>query len=129
LECAGFSGAVERAENLERRIISVRTKSGAEVTAVQTLRAVERVTPCAPSEVSTMRMEHGSLSRSVLECAVFSGAFRRAANPERRVILVRTKSGAEATATSRRSVAKAEVQTLREFRSVAAFGRKPPSEN
>ena len=74
LECAGFSGAVERAENLERWMISVRTKSGAEVTAVQTLRVVERVTPCAPSEVSTMRMEHGSLSRSVLECAGRAGA-------------------------------------------------------
>jgi len=38
LECAGFSGAVERAKNLERRVILVRTESGAEVTAVQTLR-------------------------------------------------------------------------------------------
>ncbi len=113
LECAGFSGAVERAENLERWMISVRTKSGAEVTAVQTLRVVERVTPCTPSEVSTMRMEHGSLSRSVWECAVFSGAFGRAANPERRVILVRTKSGAEATA----------VQTLRELRGGASRRR------
>jgi hypothetical protein len=41
---------------------------------------------------------------------------------------VRTKSGAEVTAASRRSVAKAEVQTLCEFRGVAAFGIKPPSE-
>ena len=38
LECAGFSGAVEGAKNLERRIILVRTESGAEVTAVQMLR-------------------------------------------------------------------------------------------
>jgi hypothetical protein len=38
LECAGFSGAVERAKNLERRVILVWTESGAEVTAVQTLR-------------------------------------------------------------------------------------------
>jgi hypothetical protein len=38
LECAGFSGAVERAKNLERLVILVRTESGAEVTAVQTLR-------------------------------------------------------------------------------------------
>jgi hypothetical protein len=44
------------------------------------------------------------------------------------MISVRTKSGAEATATSHQSVAKAEVQTLREFRSVAVFARKPPSE-
>jgi hypothetical protein len=47
-----------------------------------------------------------------------SGAFGRAENLERWMISVRTKSGAEVTA----------VQTLREFRSVAAFGRKPPSE-
>jgi hypothetical protein len=47
---------------------------------------------------------------------------------ERQIFPVRTKSGAEVTVTSRRSVAKAEVQTLREFWSVAAFGRKPPSE-
>ena len=38
LECAGFSGAVERAKNLDRRVMLVRTESGAEVTAVQTLR-------------------------------------------------------------------------------------------
>jgi hypothetical protein len=38
LECAAFSGAVEWAKNLERRVILVRTESGAEVTAVQTLR-------------------------------------------------------------------------------------------
>ena len=56
------------------------------------------------------------------------GAFGRAEDLERWMIPVRTKSGAETTATSRRSVAKAEVQTLREFRRVAAFGRKPPSE-
>jgi hypothetical protein len=42
LECAGFSGAVGRAENLERWMIPVRTKSGAEVTAVQTLREFRR---------------------------------------------------------------------------------------
>jgi hypothetical protein len=33
LECAGFGGAVERAKNLERLVILVRTESGAEVTA------------------------------------------------------------------------------------------------
>ena len=38
LECAGFSGAVERAKDLKRRVILLRTESGAEVTAVQTLR-------------------------------------------------------------------------------------------
>jgi hypothetical protein len=38
LECAGFSGAVERAKNLNRRVLLVRTESGAEVAAVQTLR-------------------------------------------------------------------------------------------
>jgi hypothetical protein len=37
------------------------------------------------------------------------------------VITVRTESGAEVTAASRRSVAKAEVQTLREFRGATAF--------
>jgi hypothetical protein len=63
-----------------------------------------------------------------MECAGFSGAVGRAENLERRMFPVRTKSGAEVTVTSRRSVAKAEVQTLREFRNVAAFGRKPPSE-
>jgi hypothetical protein len=68
------------------------------------------------------------IARSVLECAGFSGAVGRTENLERWMISVRTKSGAEVTATSRRSVAKAEVQALREFRSVAAFGRKPPSE-
>ena len=57
-----------------------------------------------------------------------SGAFGRAEGLERQMFPVRTKSGAEITAASRRSVAKAEVQTLREFRRVAAFGRKPPSE-
>jgi len=54
-----------------------------------------------------------------LECAGFSGAVGRAERLEWRIFPVRTKSGAEVTA----------VQTLREFRSVAAFGRKPPSEN
>jgi hypothetical protein len=38
LECADFSGAVERAKNLKRRVILLRAESGAEVTAVQTLR-------------------------------------------------------------------------------------------
>jgi hypothetical protein len=51
-----------------------------------------------------------------LECAGFSGAVGRAERLEWWMFLVRTKSGAEVTATSRRSVAKAEVQTLREFR-------------
>jgi hypothetical protein len=37
LACAGFGGATKWAENLEKRIISVRTKSGAEVTALQAL--------------------------------------------------------------------------------------------
>ena len=63
-----------------------------------------------------------------LECAGFSGAVGRAERLEWWIFPVRTKSGAEVTATSRRSVAKAEVQTLREFRSVVAFVRKPPSE-
>jgi hypothetical protein len=53
-----------------------------------------------------------------LECAGFSGAVGRAENVERWMISVRTKSGAKVTA----------VQTLREFRSAAAFGRKPPFE-
>ena len=53
LECAGFSGAVEPAKNLEKRMIPVvRTKSGAEVTAIQTLRefqvhAPETTTGCS----------------------------------------------------------------------------------
>jgi hypothetical protein len=34
----GFSGAVERAKNLKRRVILLRVESGAEVNAVQTLR-------------------------------------------------------------------------------------------
>jgi hypothetical protein len=40
------------------------------------------------------------------------------------MFLVRTKSGAEVTATSRRSVAKAEVQTLREFRRRSNFAKR-----
>ena len=38
LECAGFSRAVVRADDLEYRMIFVRVESGAEATAVQTLR-------------------------------------------------------------------------------------------
>ena len=38
LECARFSGALVRAEDLYRWMIFVRVESGAEVTAVQTLR-------------------------------------------------------------------------------------------
>jgi hypothetical protein len=64
-----------------------------------------------------------------LECAGFSGAVGRAERLDWWMFPMRTKSGAEVNATSRRSLAKAEVHTLREFRSVAAFGRKPPSEN
>jgi hypothetical protein len=57
------------------------------------------------------------MSRSVWRCAGFSGAVEPAENLEKRMIpVVRTKSGAEVTATSRRSVAKAEIQTLRGFR-------------
>jgi hypothetical protein len=41
LECAVFSGAVGRMENLETWMISMRTKSGAEATAVQTLRDID----------------------------------------------------------------------------------------
>ena len=46
LECAGFSGAVERAKDLKRRVILLRTESGAEVTAVQTLREFRGATAC-----------------------------------------------------------------------------------
>jgi len=37
LDCAGFSGAIERVVNLDRQRIPLRAKSGAEATAVQTL--------------------------------------------------------------------------------------------
>jgi hypothetical protein len=46
-ECAGFSGAVGRAENLEKWMISEWTKSGAEAIAVQTLREFRGTSPAA----------------------------------------------------------------------------------